>query len=76
MDVLDSAVYQAILVREYPLRSHRVFVGPDCTTVDMNPAEVAEMADALASGVSGLTPLGVQIPPSALFLEHGRSFAG
>ena len=28
-------------------------------------AEVAELADALASGVSGLTPVGVQIPPSA-----------
>ncbi len=34
-------------------------------------AEVAELADALRSGRSGLTLVWVQIPPSALFLFKG-----
>ena len=34
-------------------------------------AEVAELADALGSGLSGLTLVRVQVPPSALFLSSG-----
>ena len=41
-------------------------------------AEVAELADALASGASGRKVIGVQIPASAPFFKNGsfRPFAG
>ena len=31
-------------------------------------AEVVELVDALVSGISGSNPVGVRVPPSALFL--------
>ena len=34
-------------------------------------AEVAELADALGSGLSGLTLVRVQVPPSAHFFQTG-----
>ena len=39
------------------------------------PAEVAELADALASGASGRKAIGVRVPASALSLAHARSCA-
>jgi hypothetical protein len=37
-------------------------------------AEVAELADALGSGLSGLTLVRVQVPPSALIFDNPVSF--
>ena len=42
---------------------------PDFRVKCLAQAEVAELADALRSGRSGLTPVRVQIPPSAYDLS-------
>src|SRR5687767_15150339 len=42
--------------------------------LNVSTAEVAELADALASGASGSNPIGVQIPASAPTFAH-RVFA-
>ena len=41
--------------------------------LENSTAEVAELADALASGASGSNPIGVQIPASAPTFAHESS---
>ena len=44
------------------------------TRADHNTAEVAELADALASGASGRKPIGVRVPASAPILAAAQSW--
>ena len=51
-------------------QTHKQLTRSEALCYDAPRAEVVELADTLGSGSSGLTPVGVQIPPSAPILPH------
>lgn len=82
--VIKYAVMQRLLLWQLPLAAYPLSLQScgvcaiikceaNCSLPKFNPtahADVAEMADALASGASGQKPVRVRLPPSAYFVCH------